>query len=405
MFARAVRITRVGGIEVRLDPSLLLFVVLVVWTFTGRFAPAHGLPTAIGMATAGTLLFFGSILAHELAHAFEGRHRRLEVHGVTLFLFGGVTEMHAHDQTPRDELSIAAVGPYVSLFCAAVFGLVATFASSVLPAAVAGPVAEVAGLLGWLNLILAVFNVVPGAPLDGGRMLRAVLWMLLKDRNRALRISARTGQALGLALVGASLWLGFRGPQVGGVGSPPASQLLVPTIIGVMIGFFLFQAARSELRTAEVDRLFTDRTVRSLVGALPDPVPADHLLDVVDLHARSHGSELLPVVDDDTMIGLLDVREMEGLHPTDRSVRTAGELAGPIVGLPSVELDDDLHELVERFQGEHDVVVLTDAGRPVAVVTQREIAQAITHLKASGTSGRPQAAGHLPPGPDAEVNP
>jgi Zn-dependent protease len=395
MFARAVRIAAVGGIEVRLDPSLLLFVVLVVWTFTGRFAPLHGVPTAVGMATAATLLFFGSILAHELAHAFEGRHRRLEVHAVTLFLFGGVTEMHAHDQTPRDELTIAAVGPWVSLLCAAVFGLVATFAGELLPPALARPTAEVAGQLGWLNLILALFNVVPGAPLDGGRMLRAVLWMVLNDRDRALRISARTGQALGLALVVLSGWLYVR-TGAGDLGGRTATSLLVPTVIGVMIGLFLFHAARSELRTAAVDTLFSDRSIRSLVGPLPDPVPADRLLGVVDLHGGRHGGDLLPVTDGGAVIGLLDVRDLAELHPTDRSVRTAGELALPVDDLPSVALDEDLHALIDRFQGEHRIVLLTDGGRTVAAVSEREIAEAIGELRTTGTSPRASAGQHRP---------
>jgi Zn-dependent protease len=172
MFSRAVRLVRIRGIDVRLDPTLVLIALLVGWTFGTRFATVHPLGTAITMAAAGATLFFVSILAHELAHAFEAMHRGIEVRGITLFLFGGVTEMDASSETPRDEFVIAAVGPYVSLLCGAAFGLLATYASWLFPPAFATPVADVAGLLGWLNVLLAVFNLVPGAPLDGGRVLR-----------------------------------------------------------------------------------------------------------------------------------------------------------------------------------------------------------------------------------------
>jgi hypothetical protein len=124
----------------------------------------HPTGIAVAMAIAGAVLFFASILAHELAHAFEALHRGLEVHGITLFLFGGVTEMDARSESPRDEFVIAAVGPYVSLLCGAAFGLLATYATWLFPAGLAQPVADVAGLLGWLNVLLAVFNLVPGAP-------------------------------------------------------------------------------------------------------------------------------------------------------------------------------------------------------------------------------------------------
>src|SRR5699024_10473211 len=127
---------------------------------------------------------------------FEARHRGIRVHAITLLLFGGVTEMHAHGQRPNDEFAIAAAGPYASLVCAATFGLLATFAHDLLPDAAADPIAEVAGLLGWWTLLLALFNLVPGAPLDGGRVLRAILWWLLGERMRALRITVRAGQLL-----------------------------------------------------------------------------------------------------------------------------------------------------------------------------------------------------------------
>jgi Zn-dependent protease/CBS domain-containing protein len=379
MFSRAVRLARVRGIDVRLDPSLVLIALLVGWTFGTRFAAVHPLPTAVAMAAAGAVLFFASILAHELAHAFEAMHRGLEVHGITLFLFGGVTEMDARSESPRDEFVIAAVGPYVSLLCGAAFGLLATYAGWLFPAGVARPIADVAGLLGWLNVLLAVFNLVPGAPLDGGRVLRAGLWFVLRDRRRALRISARMGQLLGAALVAFGIW---------GV-SQAGTAGLVGGFWWLVIGFFLYSAARSELRQSDVEAVLHGRRARDLIGPLPDPVATDRPLDTLDAVGASGGRDLVAVADDDRLVGVLDVHALTELHPTDRSLRSAGEVMTPLDDLPRVELDAGVRELIAAFAGDHRWVAIARDGQLVGVVTEREVARRLEALRdGSGRSGR-----------------
>jgi Zn-dependent protease len=342
MFPRALRLVRIAGVDVRLDPSLLVFAALIVWTFAGRFQPAHGLTVALTMALVGTVLFLSSILAHELAHALEARHRGMHVEGVTLFLFGGVTEMHAHGQTARDELAVAAVGPYVSLLCAAVLGLIATFASDLLPAAVAPPVATVAGLLGWLNLALALFNLIPGAPLDGGRVLRAVLWLLLHDRMLALRVSVRAGQALAIALVAAGGWLLLRVP-----GSALAALLTAA------IGVFLFVAARKELRHAVLDELLTEHTVGQLLARLDVPAPAG---------AATGGGG--------------------GPAGTTDRLAVVARADEPLTG-PAVEVTEDLHVLIDRFQGEQPEVHVVRDGELLGTIDRATAANALADLRDS----------------------
>ena len=370
MFSRAWVLTRIGGIEIRLDPSLLLFAALVAFTLVSRFSPEFGTATSIAMTVAGGLLFFASILAHELGHALEARYRGMTVHGVTLFLLGGVTEMHADGQTPRDELAVAAIGPWVSLFCGAVFGIIATFGAALLPSVAAEPVAELAGLLGWLNVVLAGFNLVPGAPLDGGRVLRALLWLFLGDRRRAVTITVRVGQLIGIALVAYAAW-----------GFLLAPQAAVSAALIAMVGVFMFNAARSELRNSDLDALFEAWTVGELVGDPPPPLPRDHNLDLVDPQAWSEGAELIPVRDGDELFGFVRTELVVKLHRTERPVRTAGELAEPLAGLPRIDVGDDLHELIERFQGDHRVVVLTRDGEPFHAVTEHEMAVAVAALR------------------------
>jgi PDZ domain-containing protein len=193
------------GIPVRLHPSLVLIAGLAVWSTSTQLRPVAGsMAVAVVMAAVATIGMFASILWHELAHARQGRRHDLHVHGVTLFVFGGVTAMDDRIASPGDEFRIAAVGPWVSLQLAAAFGLVTAGLDWM---AWAPRVAAVLGLLGWFNLSLGMFNLLPGAPLDGGRVLQAVLWRLLGDRRRAARGSALVGIALGLALWGLSAWL------------------------------------------------------------------------------------------------------------------------------------------------------------------------------------------------------
>lgn len=389
MFTRAVPIARVRGVEVRLDPSLVLIVVLVGWTLGARFAADHALSTAIPMAAAGTLLFFISLLAHELAHALEALHRNLEVHSITLFLFGGVTEMHATTDSPRDEFVIAAVGPYVSLVCGAVFGLIATFATA-LPAAVGVPIADVAGLLGWLNVLLAVFNLVPGAPLDGGRVLRAGLWWITGDRRRGLRIAARAGQALGLGLAG----YGLAGLVMGGI------AVAFAAFWWVLIGGFLFAAARTELRQSDLDDLLLRHHVTDLFTEQPRVLDAGQRLDAADL-PRPAG-DLVTVVADARLVGVIPAEDLAALHPTEQALRIAGELAEPVDDRPEVAVDATLRTLVDGFHQGADAVRIVAGERPVAVLTERDVARGIQRLRRTPRAAR---TGQAPPPPPTSATP
>jgi len=338
MQTRTLPSRHLAGVEVRLDASILVLVALVAWAFTGIFRTDHTLAVALAMAALGAVLVVLTTLAHELGHALEARHRGMQVEAVTLLLFGGVTEMHAEDQTARDELAVAAVGPWISLVCAALFGLLATFADQLLPAGVSDSVAQLAGVLGWWNLLLAAFNLVPGAPLDGGRVLRALLWMVLGDRLRALRVSVRAGQLIGVALVLFGVATLVRGG--------PRATLVAAAL--VLSGVFLVRAAATELRHAELNALLEGRRVVDLVAVPPAAVGEGHT------GTRSWPPPPQPP-DDDT-------------PPLDPEV-------------PSVALDDDLHTLIEAFQGDHDVVRVTWGGREVGVLTSTEVARAIARLR------------------------
>lgn len=371
---RAIRIARIRGVEVRLDPSLLLLALLLVWLLSDRFAAAWGTGPAVAMAASTSLLFFVSILVHEVAHALEALHRDIEVEGITLLLFGGVTEMHTESQHPRDEFVIAAVGPYASVVCAAVFGLIGAGAQFVLPTDPAGAVLEVTRLLAYLNLLLAAFNLVPGAPLDGGRVLRAALWWVTGDRIRAVRGAARAGQAFAVALVGFGVLEFARGLELAALGG----------VWWVLIGVFLFTAASSELRRGQMQALYRGRTVTDVLGPGPQLVAADRPLDLVDPDASDDDHLLITAPGgphDDPVVGWLDPADLRAMHAADRSVRTAGDLARPVADLPTVTADTALETLVQRFlRSDEDRFRVEHDGRTIAVLSERRTARALRDL-------------------------
>lgn len=236
MFRRAVRVVTLGGVDVRLDPSLVLLVALLVWVLTERLGQRFTTATAIGLAAIGSVLLVASVLAHELGHAVAARRRGLHVGGVTLFALGGATELGGHGRTPREELAVAATGPWISIVIAAAAGLVATGAERLPAGETAAAVGLLAGLIGWLNLGLAAFNLLPAAPLDGGRILHAVLWRGMRDRRRATLITSVLGIGAGIALIVLSVRLVLSGLD------------LIVALATAAVGVFLVTGAEGERR-------------------------------------------------------------------------------------------------------------------------------------------------------------
>jgi PDZ domain-containing protein len=259
MFRRAVRVATIGGVDVRLDPSLVLIVALLTWMLDARLSLRFpdgplGL-TSLLLALLGSVLLLLSVLAHELAHALTAQRRGIRVGGITLFALGGATELEGHGRTPRDELTVAFVGPWVSIVLAAGFGLVATSAESLPAGDTAAAVGMLAGLLGWLNLGLAAFNLLPAAPLDGGRVLHALLWRGLRDRARATSVTGALGAVLGVMLV------------IGGARLVVAPGGFVSGVATVAVGVFVTISALAERRRRTLEREGTGAMVRSAPAA------------------------------------------------------------------------------------------------------------------------------------------
>jgi len=359
MFSRARTLFRVGDIPVRADASWLVVMALLTWSFWTRFNLTYPAGTALVIAVIAAALFSLSVVAHEIAHALEARHRGIPVGGITMYLFGGATEVYSDVvRKPGDEFALTAVGPWTSIVLASAFGLIAYLGQRL------GVqwVADLFGELGWLNLLLGIFNLLPGAPLDGGRILAAIVWRITGDRWRAVRLAARAGRALGALVLAVGVLELFLGGFAGGLWL-------------ALIGWFLVQAALAEEHQANLREGLSGVTAGELV-AVPPMVNPDTLLSAVtsDQFYRDHRLESLLVGDGHAPSGVLTMEDIRRLSADQRARTAAGTAARPIAGLPSVDADQPVVSLMSAIA--NGPVVVTRDGNVVGVLTAPEVISA-----------------------------
>jgi Zn-dependent protease len=374
-----VTLARVGGIAVRADPSWLVAVALVSWSFWDRFNrdPRFSATAAFVMALAADLLFFLSVLAHELGHAFEGRFRGMPVGGITLYFFGGATEMGDEARRPLDEFAAVAVGPFISLTVGCAFGLAAYFTGR----AGLTEVAEVCGVLGWLNVGLAVFNILPGAPLDGGRIVRAVAWKITGDRQKATRIASRAGQVLGGLLV-----------ILGGFEAFFVPDGVTGGLWLAFIGWFLMTAATSELKAAVLRQKLASRPLWCFTAGAADPIPADATVDeAIEGWFNPSGRNAFFVArPPGPLVGVLTVDDVRRVPPPERHRVTAAEVMRPIDRMPWLDGATPASAVLDRLEGQRAAVVFDD-DEPIGLVTLQDV---LNRLRRDEELGRvPAGAG------------
>jgi len=316
---------RIGGVEVRINWSWLVIFALIVWTLADGVFPSTnpGLSgnTHLAMAIVAALLFVVSILLHELGHAWEARREGLEVDGITLWLFGGVSQFKGGFPSAGAEFRIAIAGPLVSLVLGVVFVLIAIAG---LPSAVDG----VAAWLGYINLALLVFNLIPALPLDGGRVLRAALWQSKGDLGWATRVGTDIGRVFGYLFIGLGLAMFiFQGSFSG-------AWL-------AFIGWFLLQAATAEARYIATEAALHGLRVRDLMVGDPVTVDGDLTLgQFMDEVARSRRFTTYPVVDRERPIGLLAFGSVAALPRSEWDSRRVREAMLPLERVPLLTEDE-----------------------------------------------------------------
>lgn len=349
---------RVFGIPVYLHFSWFLVVALFSWSLAQGYFPTRypDLPAAAywSRGLSATLLLFASVLAHEFGHALVARRLGVGVESITLFIFGGVASLSDEPLSGGDEVKIAAAGPAVSLAAALLF-----HAASL---GTGGSPAAVARLLAHLNLVLVVFNLVPAFPLDGGRILRGLLWRR-RGRMQATRIAVRfgTGFAYLLFAYGA---LGLLAGQVGA------------GLWSIFIGWFLRSASRAAYQQVSLEHALAGIPVRDVVSEDGAAVPAEATVqEAVTGHFVRHGRDGFPVTRDGKVVGLIGLEDLREVPRGEWSRATVEEVMRPVDAETTIRGDSDLVEALRRLATARGnrLLVRSGDGAILGLVTQGEL--------------------------------
>lgn len=389
------RLGRVAGVEIGAHWSWVLVAALITWSLADGVFPTTnpGLSDAtyLAMALVAVPVFFGTLLLHELGHAVTARREGMEIDGITLWVFGGIARFRGHFPSAAAELRIAVAGPAVTL----VLGVALLGASLLLPlpAAVDGTL----HWLGYINLVLLAFNLLPAFPLDGGRVLRAALWQRTGDERRATRTAAGFGRGFGQMLIIAGLLLAITGAVIGGLWF-------------VFIGWFLVAAAEAE--AAEVTQRAALAGLRVADAMVPEPVAVDvavtlqRFVDEVFLH---HRHTAYPVTEDGRPVGLITFRDAAAADRGTWSTATVGErrhrLRDVLVLEPGQPLEQAWPDLLEHPLRR---ALVTDAdGRLAGLLSSTDVMRIVElgerpgapapHAAPAGQAGSAGGAAGYPP--------
>jgi Zn-dependent protease/predicted transcriptional regulator len=376
-----IELFKVAGIQVAIDYSWLVIFALILWSLASGYFPGQypgystGLYWLVGLVA--SILFFGSVLAHELCHAAMGNRLGEGVHRITLFIFGGMAELEHEPRSGMDELKIAAVGPLSSLVMAAIFWLIAR-AVGVAPAAALWK--AVFSYLAFVNLALALFNLLPGFPLDGGRILRAALWMRWGDLRRATAAAADWGNTIAWGLIAFGAMEIFSGALVGGIWL-------------IFIGLFLRSAASSGYQSMIVEQAMSGARVGEIM--VRDPIvfgPDITVADAIENYFLRYGFGGFPVAADGKVMGVVTLAQVRDCPASERATKRISEVMRPADGTieiaPGAAVLDAIRQMVAADIGR---LLVVDNGMLVGLITRTGVTRYV-HAKTQLSAPAPTTA-------------
>ncbi len=371
------------GVGVRIDWSLLIIFALILFELGAVVFPswhrAWDLWLIWTMAFATAVLFFASVLVHELSHALVARAQGIPVRRITLFLFGGMTQLEAEPATPKAEFWMAVVGPVVSV----VIGLLASFAGAALVGeplrvaaelgdpeayaaafAGAGPLATLLLWLGPINLLLGIFNIIPGFPLDGGRVLRSMLWAISKDLRKATRWAALVGQVFAWTLMAIGVLNLFAGAWVSGL------WLL-------LIGWFLNSAARMSYQQLLIRLALEDVPIRRIMrSSFASVAPTLSVDEFVREHALASEQQVFPVEREGALLGTVGVQQLRAVSKDAWPTTSVEQIMIPAGELPTLPPDASAERaLAELGRSEIDQLMIREDGRLLGLVRREDLSR------------------------------
>lgn len=351
---------RVRGIAIRVHWSWLVIFLLLTWNLQGGvlpdLVPDWTAPQRLAGGVVAALAFFLSVLLHELSHAFVALHYGMKVPSITLFIFGGVSNIEGEMRTPGQEFRIAVAGPATSIVIGIILGLVWWFVSF--------EGVEIVGYLSAINVILGVFNLLPGFPLDGGRVLRAIVWGASGDLTKSTRVAARAGGLVAWGMIALGVYISIATRSLNGLWY-------------VLIGLFLKTAADSAYGQLLLERALDGVSVRDVMRGAPEPVaPSTRLQRVVDERVIGRGERALFVGDPTAVLGLFTIADLAAVPPEELATKTAGEIMVPadqiVTVLPGTPLLEATRSMTERDVHQLPVV---ENGRMVGVLSRGDVLQ------------------------------
>jgi len=361
VFGNSFRVARIAGIDIEIHPSWLLILAFVAYSLSAGFFPdqyenwSTFAYWAVGVSAA--LLLFVTVLIHEMAHALVAKRRGLEVPRITLFIFGGVSHLGRQPASAGEEFQIAAAGPATSLLIAIVTGVAGWALRDV-----NDKLEAMLLYLAFVNTALAVFNILPGFPLDGGRVLRSIAWKRTGSFRRATRIASNVGELFGYSLIAIGFFL-----LLGG--------LIFNGLWLMFIGWFLLGAARGEASNLQLEGVLKKLTARDVMRVdFPSVTPGTPLQSVVDDYMVGQGERAVMVANGGTVLGILTVSDVRRVPrdewrstPAQSAMTPRERIVTVIATTPAVEV------LVLLGEKRLNQVPVLDDGRMVGLVTRREI--------------------------------
>jgi Zn-dependent protease len=362
MFGKRILLFKLMGFAVHIDLSWLIIAILITWSLAVGLFPFmyEGLsaPTYWLMGIAGAAGLFLSIVFHELFHSLVARRFGLPMTGITLFIFGGVAEMDDEPPSPKAEFYMAVVGPLSS--AALSFALLAVYTAGrgVLPVAVSG----VLNYLALLNLILAGFNLLPAFPLDGGRVLRSILWQWKKNLRWATRIASAIGSGFGLLLIFIGLLSLMTGNFIGGVWQ-------------AMIGLFLRSAAQASYRQVVVRKALEGETVKRFMNKEPVTVPPSLTINsLVNDYIYQYHYKMFPVIESGKLLGCITTRQVKDVPREEWDSRSVGDVAVRCAAENAVGSElDALKALSLMNRTGNSRLMVVDNDRLVGIISLKDI--------------------------------
>jgi Zn-dependent protease/CBS domain-containing protein len=364
MFERKIKLFKLLGFEVGIDPSWVIIAILIAWSLsTGLFPFQYkdlSTQTYWIMGIVGALGLFLSIIFHEFSHSLAARSFGLEMKGITLFIFGGVAEMKDEPPSPKAEFIMAVMGPLASIVMGLIFyGLRLVGQGQGLIT----PVNGVLGYLAYINLILAGFNILPAFPLDGGRVLRAILWGIKGNLRWATRVTSQIGSGFGILLIFLGILSFLQGNFIGGMW-------------WFLIGLFIRGAAKASYQQLLTRRALEGEPVSRFMKSDPVTVkPSITLQELVEDYVYKYHFKMFPVVSNgNSLSGCVTTRQVKDVPREEWDRKTVGEIAGDCSTENTIDKNADAMEALSAMnRNGNSRLMVVDQGRLVGIIALKDM--------------------------------